>query len=62
MQNDAIVIMAEALSEAHAKYVAVFGETIHGTQKQFAALLELCPQMKSAIELWDKRRIEMETV
>lgn len=59
---DGITLMAEALRVAHVKYETAFGVPVHGTAKQFAALIELCPQMRSAIELWNKQREEMETV
>jgi|HubBroStandDraft_2_1064218.scaffolds.fasta_scaffold02174_2 hypothetical protein len=62
MANEGVLLMAKALSVACGKYRHLFGEPLHGTEKQFAALIELCPEIRSAIELWDKRRIELETV
>lgn len=59
--SDTIVTMAAYISNAHAKYREVFGEEPHGTVKQYAALIELCPQLRSAIRLWDEQRTRMET-
>jgi hypothetical protein len=61
MTNDGLALMAKALWEAHVKYMGIFDQPIHGTEKQFAALLELCPQARSAITLWDKQRLKMKS-
>jgi hypothetical protein len=62
MTNDAIMIMAAYMGSAHAKYYSLFGTEPHGTVKQYAALVELCPQLKEAIRLWDEQRTQRETV
>lgn len=59
--NDAITTMAAYIGIAYAKYRTDFGTEPHGTVKQCAALIELCPQLKEAIRLWDEQRTRMET-
>jgi tRNA (Thr-GGU) A37 N-methylase len=59
--SDAITTMAAYIGSAHAKYREAFGVEPHGTVKQMAALIELCPQLKEAIRLWDEQRTRMET-
>ena len=62
LMSDAITTMAAYMGNAHAKYRDAFGTEPHGTVKQYAALIELCPQLKEAIRLWDEQRVQMETV
>ena len=57
----AITTMAAYMGNAHAKYREVFDIEPHGTVKQYAAFIELCPQLKEAIRLWDEQRTRMET-
>lgn len=59
--DTAITTMAAYIGNAHAKYRELFGEEPHGTVKQCAALIELCPQLRAAIRLWDEQRMRMET-
>jgi hypothetical protein len=62
MTDDGILRMAEHLAEAWTKYTWLFGVPPHGTKKQLAAMLELCPQAKEAIRLFEKQREEGMTV
>ena len=54
--------LAEALSRAHVKYFNLFGVEPHGTLKQLMAMLEMCPEAKEYIRLYEKQRDEMLTV
>jgi len=56
VSDDALLQIAESLSQAWAKYKWLYGVPPHGTKKQLAAMLELCPQVKEAIRLWGKQR------
>lgn len=60
--KDGIQRMAENLAEAWAKYQWLFGEVPHGTVEQLSALIELSPQLKEAIRLFEKQREEGMTV
>ena len=62
MKNDGLLRLAEALSKAHIKYFQLFGVEPHGTVNQMAAMLELCPQAKEYIRLFEEQRERMETV
>jgi hypothetical protein len=53
--------LAEALSRAHVKYFHLFGVEPHGTIKQLLAMLELCPEAKSYIRLYEENRDRMLT-
>jgi hypothetical protein len=61
LMGDAIVTMAAYMGNTHAKYREAFGAEPHGTVKQYAALIELCPQLREAIRLWYEQRQRMET-
>ena len=62
MSDAAVTTMAAYIGNAHAKYRDLFGTEPYGTVKQYAALIELCPQLRKAIRLWDAQRQEKETV
>ena len=53
--------LASALSRAHVKYRHLFGVDPHGTIRQLMAMLELCPEAKSYVELYEKNRERMLT-
>ena len=55
--SGAITTMAAYMGNAHSKYKEAFGTEPHGTVKQYEALIELCPQLREAIRLWDEQRI-----
>lgn len=61
-RRDPILEFAEHLSEAWGKYRRLYGVPPHGTVRQLAAMLELCPQAKEAIRLFEKQREEGMTV
>ena len=61
-KDDSILRMAEHLAIAWKRYHNYFGAVPHGSVKQLAALLELCPQAKVAIRLFEKQREEGMTV
>ena len=44
-----IKLMAAFMGNAHSKYREAFGVEPHGTIKQYAALIELCPQLPDGI-------------
>lgn len=48
--------LAEALSRAHIKYFHLFGVEPHGTVKQLMAMLEMCPEAKEYIRIYEKQR------
>ena len=59
--DDGMRRLAEALSRAHVKYFHLFGVEPHGTIKQLLAMLELCPEAKSYIRLYEENRDRMLT-
>jgi hypothetical protein len=62
IRDEGIVRMAGFLNEAWRKYQSLFGEAPHGTVNQLAAMLQLCPQAKEAIRLFEKQQEERMTV
>lgn len=56
MSNDGLLRMAWALSKASDKYFELFGVRPYGTVQQIAAMLELCPEAKTYISLYEKNR------
>jgi len=63
MRTDAGMLrLANALSRAHIKYFHLFGVEPHGTIPQLMAMLEMCPEAKEYVRLYEKQREEMETV
>lgn len=61
MTDDGMLRLAEALSRAHAKYFHLFGVDAHGTVQQLMAVLEMCPEAKEYVRLYEKQREEMMT-
>lgn len=59
--DDGIARMGEALAHAWQRYTQLFGVVPHGSCRQLAAMLQLCPEAKEAVRLWDEQRIEKET-
>lgn len=56
--DDGMLRLAEVLSHAYLKYFQLFGVEPHGTIPQLMALLELCPEAKEYIRLYEKRRTD----
>ena len=54
--------LAQALSRAHVKYFHLFGVEAHGTVQQLMAVLEMCPEAKEYIRLYEDKREESLTV
>jgi hypothetical protein len=48
--------LAEVLGRAHVRYRNVFGVEPHGTLQQMAAMLEMCPEAKEYIRLYEDAR------
>ena len=48
--------LSQALSRAHAKYFHLFGVEPHGTVQQLMAMLEMCPEAKEYVRLYEKQR------
>jgi hypothetical protein len=61
MTDDGLIRLAEALNRAWSKYSEIFGTAPHGTVKQLAAMLELCPEAKEYIRLYERQRNDMLT-
>jgi hypothetical protein len=59
--NDGLTRLAEVLSRAHIKYFQLFGVEPHGTVHQLAAMLEMCPEAKEYIRLYEKQREQILT-
>jgi hypothetical protein len=59
--SEPVVRLAESLSKAWVKYREFFGEEPHGTVKQLAAMIELCPEVKEYIRLFEKQREDLAT-
>ena len=60
--DEGMLRLAQSLSRAHIKYFQLFGVEPHGTIKQLMAMLEMCPEAKEYIRLYEKQRTEMLTV
>ena len=62
MSEDGMLRLAEALSRAHIKYFNLFEVEPHGTVRQLMAMLELCPEAKEYVRLYEKQREEILTL
>jgi hypothetical protein len=62
IRDEGLQRLAEALSKAYIKYFHLFGVGPHGTVRQMMAMLEMCPEAKEYIRLYEKQRNETSTV
>jgi hypothetical protein len=60
--DEGMLRLAGALNRAYIKYFHLFGVEPHGTIQQLMAMLELCPEAKEYIRLYEKQRTETLTV
>lgn len=60
--DEGMLRLAEALRRGFIKYHALFGVDVHGTTRQLMAMLAMCPEAAEYVQLYEKKRTEMETV
>ena len=56
--DEAIDEVGAAMAHAWQRYTQLFGQVPHGSCRQLAAVLRLCPEAREAIGLWNEAKKE----